>query len=309
MWNLWLERFIAYMRKRNFSEKTIKDYSVHMNFFFRYLSGQHLEKISQITRDVIQDYQTYLYYYEREGKKLSFGTQHSKLTTVKSFFRFLVKDDYLPYDPSANIELPKRRKNLPRGIMSTKEVFKILETPSGGDPLSLRDKAILEVLYCTGIRNAELRSLTLFDVDMINRQLRVRYGKGSKERIVPLGDVASRHVERYLNEGRPHFILENPFQNLLFITIHGKQLNPSNLIWIVRKYVKKAKGSKDITPHCFRHSCASHMLKGKADLRHIQELLGHASVQTTQIYTKVELSNLKEVHKRCHPREKKGYAR
>jgi integrase/recombinase XerD len=309
MWDLWGERFTSSMRTRNFSEKTINDYRVHMNFFFRYLSSLHIDKISQVTRDVIQEYQTYLYYFERAGKKLSFGTQYSKLTAVKSFFRFLVKEDYLPYDPSSAIELPKRRKNLPRGIMSVKEVIKVLETPSGGNPLSLRNRAILEVLYCTGIRNTELRCLTLFDVDMPNHQLRVRYGKGNKERIVPLGDIASRHIERYLTEGRPHIVREHPSQNLLFVSRHGKKLNASNLIWIVKKYIKKAKIGKDITPHCFRHSCASHMLKGKADLRHIQELLGHASVQTTQIYTKVELSNLKEVHKRCHPREKKGSSR
>jgi integrase/recombinase XerD len=262
-----------------------------------------------VTRDVIREYQTFLYYFERAGKKLSFGTQHSKLTAVKSFFRFLVKEEYLPYDPSSAIELPKRRKNLPRGIMSIREVVKVLETPSGSDPLSLRDRAILEVLYCTGIRNTELRCLTLFDVDVPDHHLRVRYAKGKKERIVPLGEIALRHLTRYLNEGRPHIVRERPSQNLLFVSKHGNQLNTSNLIWIVKKYIKKAKIGKNITPHGFRHSCASHMLKGKADLRHIQELLGHASVHTTQIYTKVELSNLKEVHKRCHPREKKGSPR
>lgn len=305
MWNLWIERFVSYMHRRNFSEKTVKDYRGHMNFFFRYLSGQRLEKISQVTRDIIRDYQTYLYYFERKGRKLSFGTQHSKLTAVKSFFRFLVKEEYLPYDPSSAIEMPRRKKNLPRGIMSTREVFRVLETPSGSDPLSLRDRAILEVLYSTGIRNAELRGLTLFDVDMPGHQLRVRHAKGNKERIVPLGGVASRHLERYLREGRPSLV-KGPDQNLLFISRHGKQIHPSNLIWIVKKYIGKAKIGKDITPHCFRHTCASHMLKGKADLRHIQEILGHASVQTTQIYTKVELSDLKEVHRRCHPRERKG---
>ena len=186
-----------------------------------------------------------------------------------------------------------------------REICAILNAPHGDDPLVVRDRAILEMLYSTGIRNAELRNLMLFDVDCGEGQLRIRSGKGKKERSIPLGEWAQTYLERYLKESRPSFV-RDPSCNLLFVSIHGKQLSASNLVWIVRKYLKKTKITKDITPHCFRHTCASHMLKGKADLRHIQELLGHASVQTTQIYTKVELSNLKEVHKKCHPREKKG---
>jgi integrase/recombinase XerD len=304
-WNRWRERFVLYLHTRNFSEKSIKDYSGSITFFFRFLADQGVETLSVVTRDLIHAYQTHLYYLERKGKKLSFGTQHRRLSVVKTFFRFCAREEYLPYDPAADIELPKRARLLPRGIMTMREIRDLLGAPRGDAPLVLRDRAILELLYSTGVRNAELRALTLFDVDCSGGQLRIRYGKGKKERLVPLGDCAQASLERYLKKGRPHLAC-GPSCTLLFVSVHGNQLSSSNLVWIVRKYLKKTKITKDITPHCFRHTCASHMLKGKADLRHIQELLGHASVQTTQIYTKVELSNLKEVHKKCHPREKMG---
>jgi len=303
MWDLWIERFVSFMRKRNFSQRTLKDYTSHLCFFFRFLDSQFVEAVSQVTKDVLRDYQSYLYYFERKGKKLSFDTQYSKLTVVKSFFRFLTREDYLPYNPAADLELPRRKKNLPRRILSPREVLAILEAPRGDSPLVLRDRAILEVLYSTGLRNMELRNLTLFDADLKGGQLRIRDGKRKKERIVPLGECAVRHLRRYLRSGRSHLV-QSSSQTLLFVSKNGRQITSANLIWMVKKYLKKTTIGKEITPHSFRHSCATHMLKGKADLRHIQELLGHASVQTTQIYTKVELSHLKEVHRRCHPRQK-----
>jgi integrase/recombinase XerD len=302
---LWRERFVASMRKRAFSERTVTDYGLHLTCFFRFLSQQGITSLSQVTRDTLFDYQTFLFYYEKKGRKLSTSTQGTRLIVVRSFFRFLVKERVVLYDPTADIELPRRKKNIPHGIMSVNEVVRVLEAAYGDDPLSLRDRAILEVLYSTGIRNTELRTLSMVDADLTGRQLRITNGKGKKGRVVPLGDLASRALERYLKEGRPHFERVSP-SLLLFVSVHGRQISSSNLVWIVRKYIKRAHlpRGEAITPHCFRHTCATHMLKGKADLRHIQELLGHASVQTTQIYTKVELSNLQEVHRRCHPREK-----
>jgi len=306
MWDLWRDRFVAYMRRKDYSLRTLKDYSLTLRFFFLFLADLGIDRLSNVTKEVVHEYQTHLFYYERKGKRLSFSSQATRLIVLRTFFRFLVREEYLPYDPTSDIELPRRKKNLPRGIMSVKEVFRILDAAEGEKPLTLRDRAILEVLYSTGIRNTELRCLSLFDVDLSERQLRIRDGKGRKERLLPLGEVAAHHVSRYLKDGRPHFVTD-PSCTLLFVSIHGRQINSSNLVWIVKKYLKKARIDKYITPHCFRHTCASHLLKGKADLRHIQEMLGHASVHTTQIYTKVELSDLKEVHGRCHPREKKGF--
>lgn len=294
------------MRRKDYSLRTLKDYSLTLRFFFIFLADLGIDRLSNVTKEVIHEYQTHLFYYERKGKRLSFSSQATRLIVLKTFFRFLVREEYLPYDPTSDIELPRRKKNLPRGIMSVKEVFRILEAAEGEKPMILRDRAILEVLYSTGIRNTELRCLSIFDVDLPEKQLRIRYGKGRKERLLPLGEVAARHVSRYLKEGRPRLV-KDPSCSFLFVSVNGRQINSSNLVMIVKKYIRKAGIDKYITPHCFRHTCASHLLKGKADLRHIQELLGHASVHTTQIYTKVELSDLKEVHRRCHPREKKGF--
>jgi len=307
---LWRERFVASMRKRAFSERTVTDYGLHLSCFFRFLARQGITSLSQVTRDTLFDYQTFLFYYEKKGRKLSTATQGTRLTVVRSFFRFLVKERVVLYDPTADIELPRRKKNLPHGIMSIKEVVRVMEAAYGDDPLSLRDRAILEVLYSTGLRNTELRTLTLFDADLPGCQLRINAGKGKKGRVVPLGDLAAKSLERYLKEGRPHLVGDSA-SLLLFVSVHGRQINSSNLVWIVKKYITRAHlpRGREITPHCFRHTCATHMLKGRADLRHIQELLGHASVETTQIYTKVELSNLQEVHRRCHPREKKSSSR
>jgi integrase/recombinase XerD len=307
MWTVWRERFSLYMRKRNFSGRTVNDYGCQLGFFFRFLSGCAVTDISQVTREVLQQYQNHLYYYEKKGKRLSFDTQNCKLSVVKSFFRFLAAEGYVPYDPASTLVPPRRKKgNLPRGIMSTREVGMILEAPEGDDPLTVRDRAILEVLYGTGIRNTELRCLTIFDADLGNGQLRIRDGKGKKERIVPLGEWAVHYLERYIKEARPALVRDSS-QTLLFVSKNGRHITAANLIWMVKKYTTRASLKKCVTPHCFRHSCASHMLRNKADLRHIQEMLGHASVQTTQIYTKVELSQLKEVHARCHPRKKMGF--
>jgi integrase/recombinase XerD len=308
MWDLWNERFISYLKKLNVAERTVREYPYQLRFFFQFLSDNGIDLISQVTKGVIQEYQTYLYYYEKKGRKFSFATQHCKLSVVKTFFRFLVREDYLPYDPSAAIELPRRKKLLPRGILTVSEVMKVLDAPRGNTPLLLRDKAILELLYATGMRNAELRGLTILDTDLLRRQLRICHGKGKKERCVPLGECASRHLERYLKQGRPRMVTDASCI-LVFVSTRGRKITSAILSWIVKKYAKKAGIGKVVTPHCFRHSCATHMLRNKADLRSIQELLGHSSVQTTQIYTKVELSSLKEVHTRCHPREKKGSLR
>jgi integrase/recombinase XerD len=222
---------------------------------------------------------------------------------VKSFFRYLLKTNQILYDPTIDIELPPRKKNLPKDIMTKSEVFRVLNQPNPDTALGLRDKAILELLYSTGIRNQELRNLTIYDVDTVNNEVRINQGKGNKDRVIPLGEIASNYIEEYVRYARQK-LLKDKENKVLFITKNGFKINHANLIWLVNKYVQRAKIKKHITPHSFRHTCATHLLKNKASLRHIQELLGHASIETTQIYTQVELSDLKKAHKKYHPREK-----
>lgn len=302
---LLLAKFKEYMEMENFSPRTIGDYLNQLKFFIEYLQTTDLQEISQIDKETIQKYQLYLYSFQKEGKSLSLETQYARLVPVKSFFRYLVKTNYFLYDPTSEIELPKRKRNLPQGIMTRKEINHLLSQPDADSILGLRDKAILELLYSTGIRNSELRNLTIYDVDTVHNELRITQGKGRKDRVIPLGEIAGKYIEEYINISRP-LILEGkvPTQNLLFVSKNGKKITVANLIWLIKKYVKKARIKKHITAHSFRHTCATHMLRGKSNLRYIQELLGHSSIATTQIYTQVEVSDLKREHRRCHPREK-----
>lgn len=298
--NLLVAKFKEYMRSKDFSPRTIETYSYHLRFFVKYLESCEISQLGQIKKEVILDYQMSLL---TQDKPISLETQGARLVAVKSFFRYLVRGNQALYDPTTELEMPKRKKNLPRDIMTKKEVFRLLNQPNIDTPLGLRDKAILELLYSTAIRNEELRRLTIFDVDTTNHDLRINQGKGKKDRVVPVGEVASSYVEEYIKYARGK-LLNNKETNLLFITINGLPINHSNLIWIIKKYTKRAKIKKHITPHSLRHTCATHLLKNKASLRHIQQLLGHASIETTQIYTQLELSDLKKAHRMYHPRER-----
>lgn len=308
----YLLKFKEHMVTVNFSVRTIEGYMSHLKFFMAYLQRSAVAELGQINREVAYQYQLNLHIsHGKCGALLSLETQNARLVAVRSFFKFMVQRGYFLYDPTAGLQLPKRKKNLPRGVMSSKEVFKVLNQPDADTPLGLRDKAILELLYSTGIRNSELRHLALMDVDTVCREVRVRQGKGRKDRVVPLGEIAARYVEEYLRIGRPKLLAyaetilkkgrQEPAE--LFISKGGKKITSANLITLVTKYVKRAVIGKHITCHGFRHTCATHMLKGKASLRHIQQMLGHGSIATTQIYTHVETGDLKKEHHRCHPRE------
>lgn len=288
----------------NYSAKTISDYLNQLQFFLRYLQNANLEELSQIDKEAIHQYQLYLYNNQAKGKSLSLETQYARLVPLKTFFRWLVKRGYFLYDPTTQLELPKRKKNLPKGIMTRKEINRILCQPDADNPLGLRDKAILELLYSTGIRNSELRSLTIYDADTSHGELRINQGKGRKDRIIPLGEIAAKYLETYLQNSRTELVKGKKENNLLFVSKNGQKITLANLLWLIEKYVQQARITKHITAHSFRHTCATHMLRGKSNIRYIQELLGHSSIATTQIYTRVEVSDLKREHKRCHPREK-----
>ena len=222
---------------------------------------------------------------------------------MRSFFGYLHTTGVLLLDPSTDLVLPKKPKHLPRGVMSEQQVEKLLEQPDVTTPLGFRDRTLLEVLYATGLRNSELRHLALYDLDLPNLRLTVRQGKNAKDRVLPLGEIAADYLKEYLQTGRLE-LNKNPEQQQLFVSKNGKQITQANLVWIIRKYVKQAALSPQFTPHSLRHSCATHMLRGGADLRYVQEMLGHASVETTQIYTQVEVKDLQAMHRKYHPRER-----
>ena len=239
---------------------------------------------------------------------MSIATQAARLSVVRSFFRYLVKSDVLLYDPSAGLELPKRKGILPRSILSKQEVARLLAAPDATTPLGLRDRAMIEVLYSTGIRNAELRALQVYDLDLERGLLRVNEGKNAKDRVVPLGEVACTWLREYLGEARPRLLAghrDAGGEPTVFLSKNGKRLVPLGVLYPLKKHARKAGIERVVTPHTLRHTFATHLLAGHADIRHIQAMLGHASVATTQIYTRVEVTDLKAVHRRCHPRERR----
>jgi integrase/recombinase XerD len=199
--------------------------------------------------------------------------------------------------------LPRRPDSIPRNILNKKEISTLLSAPNLETPLGIRDRAIFELLYSSGIRAGELRNLTLDDLDINHGELRINRGKGAKDRIVPLGEVASDYLEFYLKEARPK--LAPSAQTALFVTKSGRKLGKTDLSDLTERYRARAGMKKYFTPHSLRHTCATHLLKGKADIRQIQEILGHASIANTQIYTRVEVTDLKKVLKNCHPRERR----
>lgn len=303
--DLTLARFVDSMTAWNWSRKTIISYEQNLRYFIDWLHAEtDLTTLAEVSPDTLASYQMELLSMEKaNGELLAIGTQKQRITAVKSFFRHLSEDGKLLSNPAASLQLPKTRRRLPQPLITPKETIRLLDSVRTNTPLGLRDRAILEVLYATGVRNAELRGLQLTDFDPTAETLTVNGGKGDKDRVVPLGPVAASILRDYIAQSRPQLALVPTVQNL-FITKGGLPLDPKLVITIVRKHLKRAGIDKPVRPHRLRHACATHMLKGGADIRHIQKLLGHVSLQTTQIYTHVEISDLKAVHRRFHPRER-----
>ncbi len=310
--DLYLAKYSEWMLSRGWSERTQESYKSNIRFFLDYLINEtSVENLNEIDAKILSGFQTFLYHSEtKQGKRLALSSQHTKLVSVRSFFHFLYETDILLFDPSAALHLPKKRRSLPKGVMSEKQVEKLLNQPDLSTALGFRDRTILETLYSTGIRNSELRSLNIYDVDFNQLQTNIIKGKNAKDRVVPLGESAADYIHEYIISARPKLNASSrkrdlqPDNELLFISKNGLQITKANLIWIIAKYVEQAALNGRFTPHSLRHSCATHMLRHGADIRYIQEMLGHASVATTQIYTKVEVTDLRAMHRQCNTREK-----
>lgn len=301
--NLLLHKFKEHMQARGFSNRTIPDYLRNVEFFLIYLDEVGVTEIEEVDRLIMADYQVRLLDQTYRDKPLGATAKNKRLGAVRCFFQLLLKSGRVSHDPTGDLELPKRPKNLPRNILTKKEMGKLLAVPDLSTPLGLRDRAILEVFYSTGIRVSELCALTVGEIDTARGELRVTKGKNAKDRIVPLGEVACDYLDLYLRKSRPK--LAGPSQAALFVTKSGRAFRYTNLSYLISLCGKKAGLKKHISCHSLRHTCASHLLQGKADIRYIQEILGHRSLATTQIYTKVEIADLKKVHRKCHPRERK----
>ncbi len=297
---LYLER----MRVKNYAAGTIEQADDYVHHFIGWCAERSVTRAAEVTKPMIDRYQRALFYHRRaNGHALSFRTQYLMLTWVKQFFRWLVRENHILYNPASEIELPRVERRLPKYVLTANEADRILAQPDIATPFGLRDRAMLEVLYSTGMRRSELAHLSIYDVDPERGIVFIRQGKGKKDRVIPIGDRALAWLQKYLDEARPQLVAE-PDDGLMFLAYTGQPFSPDLLTRWVAGYVDAANIGKRGSCHLFRHSVATLMLEGGADIRYVQEMLGHASIETTQFYTKVSIRQLKAIHTATHPAAK-----
>ena len=286
--------FLAYLEfERGLSRNTLDAYRTDLLQYGRFLEDREESALDATPGDVSDFLQ-----------KLALGgaspaTIHRKSACLRSFYRHLRRDGLLDTDPTATLSSPRRSRKLPQ-VLTRGEVEKLLAQPRGTEPAALRDRALLEVMYACGLRASEAIGLELMDVDIEEGVLRAR-GKGSKERIVPIGQAALRALRPYLERGRPKLVKGAPEVHL-FVNFRGGHLTRQGLYKIVRRHAQTAGLADRMSPHTLRHTFATHLLSGGCDLRSVQEMLGHADVSTTQLYTHLSSERLKDVYFRAHPR-------
>jgi integrase/recombinase XerD len=300
----WSDSYIESLGMRNYASGTLFSRRESLKIFLIWAAARDLHNALQITRPILESYQRWLWRYTKaNGQRLGWSTQRNRLGTLKDFFRWLTRQNVILHNPASEIELPRMEKRLPQEVMTVKEIEKLLSVPNVSDPLGVRDRAMLEVFYSTGIRRKELCGLELADVNTGRATLHIRLGKGKKDRIVPLGARTILWLERYLEETRPLLCRDTRIQ-ALFMTGYGEAFNPDVVSRMVATWLRQAGLKHRGCCHALRHSCATHMLENGADIRFIQKLLGHAKLDTTAIYTEVSIKQLQEVHARCHPAAK-----
>jgi integrase/recombinase XerD len=271
-----------------------------MEMFLEWCRRSRMTAPTQLTRTSLESYQRYLFQYrKKDGQPLAVASQHSRLAPLKVWFKWLNHRKHIPLDPAAELELPRVGYKLPN-VMNKDEVEQVLCQPKIGEPLGIRDRAMLEMLYSSGLRRMELLHLKLYDVDQKHGLITVRQGKGKRDRVVPIGERALAWLDAYLNSLRPE-IVKKPDDGIVFLTKNGAPFTPNYLSWLARQYVKSAGIGKGGACQIFRHTMATLMLEGGADIRYIQAMLGHVRLDTTQIYTHVSIRMLKEVHTATHP--------
>lgn len=327
--------FVRWLRSRGFSERSRESYPQNLNLFFRFLESEKIiyEESLDVTRidtQVIADYQAFLFEYisPKTERKLKADSQLTMLCMLVTFCRFLKATHRVTADPSRNIRLPRQTQSLPAALLTPVEVRRLLALPNTQTVLGFRDRAILEVFWCCGLRITELLSLTVADVNFTEGLLTIRQGKGGKDRVIPLGTTVLSWLREYIDKVRPLLAKQadhrprttdhRPIKTncrlstmdcgRLFLSRRGQRLDKSGLLKKLKVYQQRGHIRKSLTGHSFRHTLATEMLKRGADLRHIQELLGHEKLTTTQRYTHIVKAELKKVHGKTHPREQTPFA-
>jgi len=286
----YIQKFMTYLRiEKNASPYTLTNYKIDLKEFNGSIREKPLDKITHI--DVR------LFLARMKEKRFSNRTVARKMATLRSFFRFLCREGYMKTSPAAGLQTPKLEKRLPL-FLDTNEVVKLIESPDLSDIYGLRDRAILETLYSSGIRVGELVGLNRGAIDFISGVLKV-YGKGKKERLAPIGDRALRAIRNYIERPKASNLKE---KKAVFLNRSGRRMTDRAVRRVLEKYIRKTSMNEKISPHSLRHSFATHLLDRGADLRSVQELLGHANLSSTQIYTHVTTERLKSIYDKVHPR-------
>jgi integrase/recombinase XerD len=298
-----LDEHLRHLAVKGFTENTLKVRRVHIEMFLAWCTERGLAEPVEITRPVLERYQRHLFHHRKKnGEPLTFSSQHARLAPLKVWFKWMTRQNYILHNPASEIELPRLGFQLP-SVLSQDEVELVLQQPNVADLIGVRDRAMLETLYSTGMRRMELLKLKLYDVDRRRGVVTIREGKGKKDRVIPIGERALAWVDKYLNEVRPVIVVE-PDDGIVFLTSMGEPFTPNYLSWLASQYVEAARIGKSGACHLLRHTMATLMLEGGADIRFIQEMLGHARLDTTQIYTHVAIRKLKKIHEATHPAAK-----
>lgn len=291
-----MQLFLEYLTvELGLSANTRQAYERDLRLFCKTLGFKNGDALVNVSREQITGYMTQL-----KEKGLAAATIARKLAAIKAFYRFMTAEGYMDSNPAEVVEAGTKGIKLPR-VLSEDEVVRLLNQPDITTAEGFRDRTMLEVLYATGMRVSELINLTLERVDL-NMKYIIAFGKGSKERIVPLGSVAAEFLQQYLEKVRPKFTHEERNTNIVFLAFGGHELTRQRFWQIIRGYGRKANINKALTPHILRHSFATHLLDNGADLRSVQELLGHSDISTTQIYTHLTNKRLRDIYAKAHPR-------
>lgn len=290
-----VEEFLNYLSvEKGLAENTIKAYSRDLNKYMNYLQQNKISSFGQTKRDNITDFMHGL-----KDKGLNSNSIARALVAIKVLYKFLLNERYLKDDITAVLNLPKLWKRLPE-VLSPQEVERLLRGPDLKAGLGIRDRAALELMYATGMRVSELTNLKINDLNLDMGFVKCT-GKGQKERIIPIGTWAARALTRYIEKARPK-LLKQKDQIHLFLTRLGRKMSRQTFWKLIKFYARKCRIKKEITPHTLRHSFATHLLEKGADLRAVQEMLGHSDISTTQLYTHINKERLKQIHRQFHPR-------
>ncbi len=287
---------LAHLRLDGYSPATLRNYAEQLKRFGQWLRHHGITGLRTLTRARLLAYQT-----DVRTEPIGRETQALRIRAVKRLYAYLVTQGHLLLDPTEGIQEISRRQALPKPILSTSEMMRLLDAPNVSQPLGIRDRALLEVLYGTGMRVGELERVTYQDVNLREGTMHLRFTKGGQPRVVPLGQNATHWLQRYVDEVRPRLVRCRPFEPALFAVRGGRVLRQCHIRALLKQYCERAGIRKTVTPHLVRHGCATHLLQAGADLRAIQELLGHARLSSTVLYTRVAPLDVKASHERYHP--------